>query len=153
MTRDWLCAHIPHAGAMCLLAGVESWDAQRIVCRADSHRLADHPLRSGGRLSMVHGVEYAAQAMAVHSALLAHSAGKPAIGYLASVRDTHWFRARLDDVQADVWVQAERISGDERMVLYRFELTAERERLLTGRASVLIDAGRVGTPMGAGGAS
>lgn len=153
MTRDWLCGHIPHAGAMCLLAGVESWDAQRIVCRADSHRLADHPLRSGGRLSMVHGVEYAAQAMAVHSALLAHSTGKPAAGYLASVRETNWFRARFDDVQAEVLVQAERLSGDEQMVLYRFELTAASECLLTGRASVLLDAGRASAPVVSGGAS
>ena len=39
--------------------------------RASSHRAADNPLRAHGRLGAACGIEYAAQAMAVHGALLA----------------------------------------------------------------------------------
>ncbi|HEX7156529.1 MAG TPA: hypothetical protein VF229_04890, partial [Burkholderiaceae bacterium] len=45
LDRGWIAAHIPHAGGMCLLAEVAQWDADAIVCRADSHRAPDHPLR------------------------------------------------------------------------------------------------------------
>ena len=48
--RDWIEAHIPHRGAMCLLDGVLEWDARHIVCRASSHRDAANPMRIGGTL-------------------------------------------------------------------------------------------------------
>lgn len=67
----WIAAHIPHQGDMCLLDRVVKWDEQRIQCQAGSHRLGDNPLRSRDRLSAACGIEYAAQAMAVHGALLA----------------------------------------------------------------------------------
>ena len=59
---------------MCLLDEVLSWDATRIRCRSNTHRTADNPLRAHGRLGAACGIEYAAQAMAVHGALVAASA-------------------------------------------------------------------------------
>ena len=64
-------ALIPHAGGMCLLDTVESWDAETIHCRSLSHLRADNPLREKGRLAALHLAEYGAQAMAVHGGLLA----------------------------------------------------------------------------------
>jgi predicted hotdog family 3-hydroxylacyl-ACP dehydratase len=54
-------ALIPHAGAMCLLDRVESWDATHIRCVTDSHHRADNPLRQSNGLRAICGVEYAAQ--------------------------------------------------------------------------------------------
>ena len=71
LDRAWIASHIPHQGSMCLLDYVEAWDRERIRCRASSHRAADNPLRAYGRLGAACGIEYAAQAMAVHGALLA----------------------------------------------------------------------------------
>ena len=71
MNRDAICARLPHAGRMCLLERLAAWDSESIVCHATSHRDADNPLRSGGRLHAVTGVEYAAQAMVLHGSLLA----------------------------------------------------------------------------------
>ena len=50
LDRDWIAAHVPHQGRMCLLDAVLSWDASAIECSASSHRACDHPLRAHGRL-------------------------------------------------------------------------------------------------------
>ena len=63
---------IPHAGSMCLLEQVVSWDQQGVVCSTQSHKSLANPLRSSDQLSAVHAVEYGAQAVAVHGGLLAH---------------------------------------------------------------------------------
>src|ERR1700752_1268025 len=74
LDHEWIEQHIPHKGRMCLLDEVLSWDAMRIRCRSSSHRATDNPLRAHGRLGAACGIEYAAQAMAVHGALIASSA-------------------------------------------------------------------------------
>ena len=62
LNRDWITAHIPHQGSMCLLGHVLSWSEQRIVCDALSHTDPSNPLRAADRLGAAIGVEYAAQA-------------------------------------------------------------------------------------------
>jgi predicted hotdog family 3-hydroxylacyl-ACP dehydratase len=138
---------------MCLLDSVVSWDAMRIRCRSASHRTADNPLRSHGRLGAACGIEYVAQAMAVHGALVAASAplsstmtthvrrsiDGSSVGYLASVRNVTFYVARLDDVGGDLVASAERLTGDARTVLYEFALWSETQPLLKGRAGIVID--------------
>lgn len=139
--RDWIAAHIPHRGAMCLLDKVIDWNAQRIRCEARNHASPDHPLRAEGRLAALCGIEYAAQAMAVHGALLqSGTATTPRVGYLASVRKVEVRVERLDTLADPLTIEAERIGGDERQVLYEFALRAGDAVLLTGRAAVVLDA-------------
>lgn len=126
---------------MCLLDAVLQWDAEHIVCHASSHTRADHPLRAQDSLGMANGIEYAAQAMAVHGALLAGSETAPAAGFLASVRDVKWQAPRLDTQGADLRIHAQRLSGDGNTILYSFHLEAAGRTLLSGRASVMLDAG------------
>lgn len=141
-----IATRIPHQGRMCLLDAVMAWDAERIVCQASSHRASDNPLRAEGRLGAACGVEYAAQAMAVHGALLAESGeatsagAAPRVGYLASVRSVILHVQRLDTVQADLTVTAERLLGDANHILYSFRLEAGPQLLLEGRAAVVLDA-------------
>jgi len=141
LDRTWIAAHIPHQGSMCLLDAVEEWNEAEIVCRASSHRLTDNPLRAAGGLGIATGIEYAAQAMAVHGALLAGDDETPTVGFLTSVRDVRWQRPRLDDVVGDLMVHAERISGNDVNILYRFDIQAAGAMLLCGRASVMLKAG------------
>jgi len=61
---------LPHAGAMRLLDSVQRWDASSITCRASSHKHCENPLRFDGCLPAVTGLEYAAQAMGIHTGLL-----------------------------------------------------------------------------------
>ena len=153
LDRQWIEQHIPHKGRMCLLDEVLSWDAVRIRCRSATHRSADNPLRLHGRLGAACGIEYAAQAMAVHGALIAASAPLAStvatsvrasigssVGYLASVRNVTLRVERLDDLEADLIAAAERVTGDGRTVLYEFSVTSGRQLLLSGRASIVFDA-------------
>ena len=146
LDRDWLLAHIPHQGSMCLLDHVDAWDSQRIRCTASSHRALDNPLRAHGRLGATCGIEYAAQAMAAHGGLLAAVDTPPRTGYLASVRAVELHVARLDDIAADLNVEAERLSGDDNIVLYGFSVSAAERLLLSGRAIVVLDAAKLGSP-------
>ncbi len=144
LDRDWLLGHIPHQGSMCLLERIDAWDSQHIRCTASSHRAPDNPLRGHGRLGAACGIEYAAQAMAAHGGLLAAADSAPRSGYLTSVRGIELHVARLDDIEADLSIEAERLSGDDNLVLYGFSVTAGERILLNGRAIVVLDAAKLG---------
>ena len=125
---------------MCLLECVEAWDQHSIQCRASSHRAADNPLRAYGRLGVACGIEYAAQAMAVHGALLAPpDSGSVRVGYLVSVRGTQLRVPRLDDIAADLLVEANCVTRSEDNILYRFSVSATGRLLLDGRATVILN--------------
>lgn len=146
-----IARRIPHQGSMCLLERVSAWDTQQIRCEASSHLASDNPLRAHGRLGAACGIEYAAQAMAVHGALLAESgAGAaslgPTLGYLASVRGVTLHVDRLDDLSDALSIHAERLSGDSTTILYSFTVHAGRRLLLGGRAAVILDAQGLALP-------
>ena len=161
LARDGIAALIPHSGAMCLLARLEAWDAQRIVCVATNHRDADHPLRTRSGLLAPCAIEYAAQAMALHGALIGQAAGTPATpGYLASARGVRLQVLRLDDlpleglVAADaadaadpcagrardeLRIEATRQAGDARQILYAFTVSHAGRPVAEGRAAVVLN--------------
>ena len=125
---------------MCLLAAVVDWSEDVISCRAVSHADPANPLRAEGRLGAANGIEYAAQAMAIHGALLAGNDGQPRQGYLTSVRGVTLHAARLDDLAGELIVRAERLSGDANNILYQFSVSHADRCLLAGRAAVVLDA-------------
>jgi predicted hotdog family 3-hydroxylacyl-ACP dehydratase len=137
----WIAAHIPHQGSMCLLQQVLSWDAQHIVCLSTSHRAADNPLRAHGRLGAACAIEYAAQAIAVHGALLQPASDdRAAFGLLASAREVELLVPRLDDIRQDLRVSAQRLHSDAGGALYSFALHEHDSLLVRGRASLLLSA-------------
>jgi predicted hotdog family 3-hydroxylacyl-ACP dehydratase len=161
MDRAWIESRIPHQGRMCLIDAVVEWSADRIVCSSSGHRAADHPLRAHGRLGIACGIELAAQTMAVHGAVLAEgnaipteddatlaegAAVRPRAGLLASVRAIRLWAARLDDVKSDLLCEAVRVMGDQDTALYEFELRSSASRLISGRATVLLEAGHLAPP-------
>ena len=147
LNRAAIAALIPHSGAMCLLEEVRSSDVDGIVCRAVSHRDAGHPLREDGILSAVCGIEYAAQAMAVHGALVGKAAGQAAgdrharRGMLAAARDVVFHVERLDDIADDLVVSARKLVAEDGWLLYEFVLQAGAKELVRGRAAVSLTAG------------
>jgi len=145
ISREAIAAMIPHAGAMHLLDGVLSWDADRIRCSSRTHRDRQNPLRMDGRLSAVCGIEYAAQAMAVHGVLAGNVGKRPRMGYLASLREVNCGRATLDDLEGDLIVAAERLMGEESHVIYSFEVSVGEVEVLRGRAAVVLEASRAGS--------
>jgi len=118
---------------MCLLDEVLTWDPARVRCRSSTHRAATNPLRAHGRLGAVCGIEYAAQAMAVHGALIASGTkASRVVGYLATVRNVTLHVARLDDIEADLLAMAELVNGDERTAVYGFSVSSGERVLLEG---------------------
>lgn len=131
---------------MCLLDKVESWDLDHVRCRTARHRDNDNPMRAAGRLGAAGGIEFAAQAMALHGALMATMLDAPKVspppkaGLLVSVRNVQLNVTRLDDIEDDILVEATRVSGDDRNVIYDFTLCDIARILVTGRATVILDA-------------
>lgn len=125
---------IPHAGAMNLLDRVLAYDAESLHAAAVSHRAPDHPLRRAGMLSPTAGIEYAAQAMAVHGALYADGAARQ--GFLALAREVAWTVDRLDDIAEDLDIEVRTLAAQADSVLYAFSLAAAGRVLMTGRAAV-----------------
>ena len=141
LDHAWIAAHIPHHGTMCLLNSVRAWDPVKIQCDSISHRDLANPLRAHGRLGAACGIEYAAQAMAIHGALLAGpDLSCPRVGYLVSVRSATLHTARLDDIADDLMIEASCVTASANNILYEFNISAAGHLLLAGRAAVVLDA-------------
>ncbi len=137
LDREWILSHIPHQDRMCLLDEVLEWDLDQTRCRASTHRAVENPLRADGRLGAACGIEYAAQTMAIHGALVASDAGAVAApGVLASVRGVRMRVDRLDDIDGDLVTLVQRLAGDANTVLYDFSVSAAGRLLLSGRAAI-----------------
>jgi len=145
LTHQGIAALIPHSGRMCLLERLVEWDADRIVCAAINHRDADHPLRTRRGLLAPVAIEYAAQAMALHGALIGQEAGTAASpGFLASARGVQLHVLRLDDLPAaagpdELRIAATRQAGDSRQILYAFTVSHAGSPVAEGRAAVVLN--------------
>jgi predicted hotdog family 3-hydroxylacyl-ACP dehydratase len=139
-----IAARVPHSRAMCLLDRLVAWTPDRIECRAISHRDATHPLRTRGGLLACHAIEYASQAMALHGTLSAAATAPgapPQPGFLAAVRGVKLRVPRLDTVEGDLHITAQRLMGDAQQALYAFSLhSAAGALLVEGRATVILNA-------------
>ena len=141
LDKAWIANHIPHQGNMCLLDAVQSWDEVNINCLAITHRAADNPLRAHDQLGIACGIEYAAQAMAIHGALSApEDSPRPKVGYLVSVRGVKMHVARLDDIAEDLLIKATCMMANENNMLYEFTVSTIDQVLLEGRAAVVLNA-------------
>jgi len=137
---DEIAQLIPHRGSMCLLARLEFWDAERIVCIATNQRDPNHPLRTRSGLMVPCAIEYAAQAMALHGALLAQAAGASATpGFLASARGVQFHVLRLDELDGALRIEATRQAGDERQILYAFAVRHGERPIADGRVTVVLN--------------
>ncbi len=137
---DDIYARLPHAGGMCLLEEVLEWDGQSILCATSSHQLPTNPLRRHGALSAVHGVEYAAQAAAVHGVLSTALDAGPVL-LLGAIRDLELTVSRLDQLAAPLKVAARLDARLGVNVIYHFELTAAGQSCARGRITLMQGAG------------
>ncbi|WP_455211396.1 hypothetical protein [Kaarinaea lacus] len=138
MGHDEICSMIPHAGAMCLLDRVLSWDETSIVCQSTSHQNPHNPLIKNGKLSSIHAVEYAAQAMAVHGCLLANAKGeqlKP--GYLAALKEVQLNVTYLQDLPEPLTIKAEQLMAGGGNLMYTLEVSTGGKVIATARATVV----------------
>ena len=132
-------ALLPHEGAMMLLERIDDWDRRQIRCTATSHRAPSNPLRDGDRLPAIAGIEYAAQAIAAHGALVDGAAlDRGSMGLLAGVRDVRLHTDRLDGPFPALMICATKLLGERQRAIYSFTIECESGLLLEGRATVVI---------------
>jgi predicted hotdog family 3-hydroxylacyl-ACP dehydratase len=138
--RSEIQALVPHTGDMCLLAAVTHWDPTHITCTALSHRNPDNPLAHHGKVHALSGIEFAAQAMAVHGGLTGLVGQRPRAGLLVSVRDVVARVKYLSDFAQDLQIEAEQLMAGDNGVTYSFSIHVGDTELLAGRALVVLDA-------------
>ncbi len=134
LTRADIAARIPHAGAMSLLDAVLAWDQDGIVCRSPVPG-AEHPLAEGRAVPAVAAIEYAAQAAAVHGALIDGTA-QPRGGVLAKVADVALHVPSLDQARGALRIHARALGRTSAGCLYAFEVADADRRLVSGRLMV-----------------
>ena len=122
---------------MCLLEQVIRWDARAIECRSRSHCSPDNPLRHGGRIGAICGVEYGLQAMAVHGGLVA-AASQP-IAYLVGIGDVRLSIGFLDELGPEIVVHADLEHALADAQSYSFALSGlDRAPAVRGRATIAL---------------
>ena len=93
LTRREIVDLIPHGESMCMLDEVVSWDNERIHCRSTD-------------FARVMLIEYAAQAAAVHAALLNSKLGETRPAYLGAVKSVELLESAVDnDTPIDIDAQ------------------------------------------------
>jgi predicted hotdog family 3-hydroxylacyl-ACP dehydratase len=154
IAKEQLRRLLPHAGEMCLLDTVESWDDTTIRCMTQTHLQPQHPLRMmagthrighrSDKLSSVHLVEYAAQAMAIHGTLLANrdqqSESVPRVqpGRIGALRDVKFHVAALDDLNDVVVIEARRRLANSDGLIYEFTARHHQQLLCEGRVIIAL---------------
>ncbi len=129
---------LPHTGAMRVIDAVVRWSETDIECLAESHRNPANPLRIDDQLPAACGLEYGAQAMAIHGALVAGRDSKPRVGLLVAAHELVWRVSRLDTVTGALTVRARRLLGSAQQVAYEFDVLDGDRPLVSGRASVML---------------
>ncbi|SHN91682.1 3-hydroxydecanoyl-[ACP] dehydratase [Bathymodiolus heckerae thiotrophic gill symbiont] len=134
-----LCELIPHSGKMCLIDSIDKWDDESIVCITNTHLKSDNPLLSKGALPVSALIEYGAQAMAIHGALIADKSGeKMQEGYLAALKDVKFFNnLDISAISTSLVVEATRKFASQGNMVYEFLILSDDKSLISGRATVV----------------
>ena len=138
LDRAAIEARVPHAGVMCLLDTVHAWDALSIECSAAAPGV-DHPLARNGKVPAVVAIEYAAQATAVHGALLSGDARR-GVGLLAKLSEVNFEPDASAPLRAPLEIQAQIQSRSDRGCLYTFLVQAGTEAAVRGTLLIALGA-------------
>lgn len=148
LNRQEIEQRLPHAGTMSLLDEIIAADESTLTAQAVSHRDADNPLRIDGKIAMVNGVEYAAQAMAVHGSLVLEkklAANKEQLevsqGYIATVRNIELNAAYFPDADSSsepLLIKVAQLMSDQNGFTYQFDIHCEQQLLISGRITVFL---------------
>ncbi|MFK7962671.1 MAG: hydroxymyristoyl-ACP dehydratase [Burkholderiaceae bacterium] len=138
-------ALLPHQGEMCLIDRLSQWSPEQAVCESSAHLRPAHPLSGETRLGSASLIEVAAQAMALHGALLGSASdaqqaqpdAEQKHGVLAGVRKVVLHEANIALIDAPLRVDVTLSSGDSNTALYAFDVSANGQSLASGRATVL----------------
>jgi len=149
LNREEIERRLPHAGVMSLLDKIIQADETTLTAQAVSYRDADNPLRVNGKITMVNGIEYAAQAMAVHGALVLEKKQeenkaelKSSQGYIATVRNIElnspYFPEADPSSSAALLIKVKQLMSDQNGFTYQFDIHYEQQQLISGRITIFL---------------
>jgi len=131
-------ALLPHAGDSVLIERVVDSNDGEIRVATTLHRSVDNPLRRHGRLGAVHLVEFAAQAMALHGALLDQAAGRaPRAALLVSVRDLVLGCEYLEKLEGELEIVASVLLVNVQSWQYAFSVRHAGREIASGRIAAM----------------
>jgi predicted hotdog family 3-hydroxylacyl-ACP dehydratase len=130
---------VPHAGAMCLIDGVTQWSRDTIACTSALPD-AGHALAHAGRVGAIAAAEYAAQATAIHGALLAPSS-RPRAGMLATLVDVQLSMPAMPVQGEALCIRADLLSRSADGCMYSFDVRSGATPISSGRLMVVLLAG------------
>jgi len=131
-----IAALLPHSGRMCLLESVMACDAHTIQCGATSHRDPGNPLRGIAGLDVFAGIEYAAQAAALHGAI-SRNENAPRSGVLAALKNVDASRKWLHDCTPEIRVDVTLRHADPAGGVFLFSLRSGDEVVLQGQFTLM----------------
>ena len=131
---------IPHADEIVLLDSCILSSAEGLTCISNSHTDKNNPLRNANGLSATSGVEYAAQAIAVHAALQNNK--NTGQGLLVACKNIICRLRYLDTIATEIQIQVEHIGGSVELgvLQYKFHINASGkvQKLISGELSIAI---------------
>ncbi|MHA1539397.1 MAG: hypothetical protein ACTSXQ_02860 [Alphaproteobacteria bacterium] len=136
LNKEKLRHLIPHDGTMLLIDKVLSFDAENLVACTQTHLDLKNPLLKEGRLRAVCGIEYGAQAIALHRSLADKKEQKE--GYLISVRGIKLYVEEINNVEKDLQITVKSVLKGSDNSIYHFAIRTENQLLIEGNATVLI---------------
>ena len=141
-TTEETSRYLPHSGSMCLIDEVVSIDELNINARTRSHQDKHNPLKFGDNLPAVSGIEYAAQTVALHLALIKNdnntNDNNQALGFLAAVQNCVMHSCDLDKMTCPLDINCTQVYLDSQGgALYEFNLSAELNDILSGRLLIM----------------
>jgi predicted hotdog family 3-hydroxylacyl-ACP dehydratase len=134
---------IPHRKKMMLLERITAWDNEKIVCTTKTHLSKEHPLRVNNKLSMIHCIEYGAQAAALHGAIISFDAQRnakpmaPLKMFLAVVRDFSFIDEDLDSIGCELIFKADQVLVSKGAQQYLIRSYADKAQLSEGIVTLI----------------
>jgi predicted hotdog family 3-hydroxylacyl-ACP dehydratase len=121
LQHDEIARLLPHKGAMCLLDNALDCNAESIRCLADAAR-PGHPLRDAAGVSVVHGVEYGAQAAALHQMITRPELRGATGGMLLQMRNVEFSADYLDRLPQPLTITARCAMASSELARYFFAI-------------------------------
>ena len=150
-SREEISIYLPHKGTMMLIDKIESFTENEIIAKSINHLDINHPLLKENRLGLAIGIEYAAQASAIHSRINAEvniqnidkhlpnvqTSLAPIIpGKLVSVREINCFSKYLNIPKTSLIISAKQEQVSAQALIYSFLVANENQKLISGRLMI-----------------
>ncbi len=136
MNKKFIEKILPHGPSMCLLDEIVDWDQHSIHAQTLSHQDEGNPMLDNGKLHSINAIEYAAQAMAVHSVLSSDQDNKLE-GFLASVHDVKINCEYMEACAGPISITCKSLMQDAQGLMYLFNVTDDETTLINGRILVM----------------